>query len=207
MKKTVNVHFVLDKSGSMISVKSSTISGFNEYLGTLQRDKKSDYKFSLTLFDTVFSNKYINEPIKKVSELTDESYHPDGSTALYDAVCSTLNKVKADKGKNLVVIMTDGQENASSEYTEKEFRAVVDELKAKKNWTFVFLGANQDSWANASKWGFNQGNVANYTATSAGTRGAFSVMASATMNYASMDTSTTASFYSAEDKEKLESSK
>jgi len=148
-KKVTHVNFILDMSGSMMDVWESTISGFNEYLDNLKRDKKNDYRVSLTLFDDQIEKPYIDAPINEVEHLTKETYKPRGMTALYDAVCKTINGVKNDE-KNIVVIMTDGGENASQEYKTPDFIKIKNGLDAGKNWTFVFLGANQDAWGVAS---------------------------------------------------------
>jgi len=78
------VAFILDKSGSMVACEDATVSGFNEYIGTLQK-KKEKFLFSLTLFDTEVTHPHVNTPLKDVKELDRESYRPDGMTALRDA--------------------------------------------------------------------------------------------------------------------------
>jgi len=169
MKTLIN--FILDKSGSMSMRTDATISGFNEYLKTVKKEaKKSKDKttFSLTMFDTEVVKKYVSKDIKDVEPLDRETYAPDGMTALYDAVCITVKEVEEElkkvKGKTAVVtvILTDGEENSSQEYTQKELSAKIKELQ-KGNWSFVFLGANQDSWATAQKWGIHAGNIANFS--------------------------------------------
>lgn len=204
MNKKVNVHFILDKSGSMLDVQSATISGFNEYIATLKKDKKNDYNMTLTLFDAVVQEKYKKEALKKIEQLDQKSYAPDGMTALYDAVCQTLKGIKEDKEKNLVVIMTDGEENSSKEYTEKNFQDLVGELKDKKNWTFVFLGANQDSWLKAGKWGFDKNNVANFVASARGMNTAMNTLAQSTVCFANASSFTSDTFFNEEQKKELE---
>ena len=172
------INFILDKSGSMSARHDATISGFNEYLKTVSKeagkDKKAETLFSLTMFDTEIVKPYIAAKLKDVKELDRESYRPDGMTALYDAVCITVKeveeKVKKMKGKTAVVtvILTDGEENSSHEYTEKQLSNKIKELQ-NGNWTFVFLGANQDSWATAQKWGVHAGNIANFSMDTDGT--------------------------------------
>lgn len=205
--KTTNVHFILDKSGSMTSVREATISGFNEYIQTLRKDTKSKYNLTLTVFDTEVTALEVNTPLSKVKELTSENYIPSGMTALYDAACSTIQKVKKSTAKNLVVIMTDGEENSSKEYTQKELGKIIKDLEAKKNWTFVFLGANQDSWNVAQKFGMKQGNVANYNATFKGMGETMRTMASNTVAFSASLQDNTAEYFSAEDKAKLENTK
>lgn len=202
--KTI-VNFILDKSGSMGSVRDATISGFNEYLQTLKKDK-NDYQFTLTLFDTDVVEAIKGERIGDVEELTNKTYSPDGMTALYDAVCSTIKGVSSKKGdKVLTVIMTDGGENSSKEYDEKTMKALITE-KEKDGWTFVFLGANQDSYAVAQQYGFSAQNVSNFNATGAGMAKAMRSVANNTSMYAASADSNTA-FFTKRDQEDIENTK
>lgn len=195
-----NVYLILDKSGSMEAARPATISGFNEYLQTLRADTESEYEITLTLFDTGI------EVIKDVRPLTASSYVTGGGTALYDAVCSTLKAREAleiSGEKSLVMVLTDGEENSSKEYAEKDFKAIVERLTAKGSWTFAYLGANQDAWGNAQKWGFAQGNVVDVNATTSGQHANFASLARSTVNLAKSETCATMDFFSAEDKDKL----
>lgn len=204
--KTI-VNFILDKSGSMYETKEATISGFNEYIQTLKSKNKEKDKilFSLTLFNTSILQKYVAIPLKEVEKLTKESYSPDGFTALYDAVVETVEKVneKAEeiKGevKHLVVIMTDGQENSSVRHNEKCLKDLIEKLK-EKNWTFVFLGANQDSWATTCDWGLAIANTANWdNSTVRGVSTCFASLANSTMNFACSNTGSTSNFFTKKD--------
>jgi len=186
--KTI-VSFILDKSGSMQDMKPAVISGFNEYVDSMR--KNNDVFFSFTLFDSSeIENRYIVEPIKTVAPLTDDSYIPNAMTPLYDAICSsvkdTAKKLEEDGKKyaSLVVIMTDGMENSSTQYNLQDFLKLKKELEAKGNWTFVFMGANQDAWATAAQWGISRGNTLNWQASNAGYSSAMKSLSNATVNYA-----------------------
>lgn len=199
------VNFILDKSGSMSSVQDSTISGFNEYVQTLKGDG-TKYSFSLVFFDTEMKQTYTNEPIKNVGKLDRENYSPSGGTALYDAVCRTIDSVKDTVKKDqkvLTVIMTDGEENSSKEYSQEQLRVKIAELEKLGNWSFVFLGANQDSWANAQKIGISQMNTANFVATDAGIKSAMHTMASNTNSFAMSASANTQAFFSQADQHNL----
>jgi len=209
-KKTVLVNFILDKSGSMYDVKTSTISGFNEYINSLKNNKKVNYRFSLTFFDTFIDNKYVDVDIKTIEALNYNTYQPDGNTALYDAVCTTIDKVKKEGNKNnkiLTVIMTDGQENSSTKFSRDDMNKLVDDMKKTKKWTFVYLGANQDSWANAQTFGFQQGNVVNYNASTAGVSSAFLSLTNCTNSFSMTGTNTSSTFFSERDKKDIEEEK
>lgn len=206
-KKETLVNFILDKSGSMASVKGATISGFNEYLGTLKNDGNK-YSFSLTLFDTVIDKVCVNKPIKDVKDIDADTYMPDGGTALYDAVCITIDAVLAKvkpTQKVLTVIMTDGEENSSKEYGQEQLKAKIKELESKGNWSFVFLGANQDAWANAQKMGMSQMNTANFVGSAAGIQHTMRAMSANTANFSASLASNTANFFSAADQADLSS--
>lgn len=209
-KSKMIVNFILDQSGSMNTVKSATISGFNEYIQSLKNDSEGEYEFTLTLFNTIVKTPYVAAPISSVEPLNTVSYQPDGGTALYDAVCMTINTVKGkvkDNEKSVVVILTDGEENSSLKFTSRDFRDLVESLQAKGNWSFVYLGANQDAWNNANKWGFMHGNVVTYTSSLFGTQNAFTVSASATRAFNVNATNTTANstaFFTKEQKADIE---
>jgi len=200
------VNFILDKSGSMGSIQESTISGFNEYLNTLKKDGNK-YSFSLTLFDTVVDKVIINEPISKVDEMSPKTYRPDGMTALYDSACQTIDAVEKtlkDNQKVLIVIMTDGQENSSKEFTQKDLRDRVQRLEKTGKWTFVFLGANQDSYQTASAFGIGQMNTVNYAASDTGMKNVMRTMASNTAFYAASANLSTQDFFSKTDQQNLQ---
>lgn len=207
-KQKVIVNFILDKSGSMDSVRESTISGFNEYLNTLKKDKKNEYEFSLTLFDTNFSTPVKSQSINDVVPLDWNEYNPGGCTALYDAVCSTIKGINESKGQKVInIIMTDGEENSSKEYTQVQMKALIEERKKKGNWTFVYLGANQDSYTVAQKYGINQMNVTNFNATMRGMAATFTTIATNTMAFAGNDTLSTKTFYTTSDQDNLGNTK
>lgn len=188
MKKkntTTAVSFILDESGSMDSIKPSVIEGFNKYISELKK-QKGNIVFTLTKFDTNgIRTPYENKDIKKVEKLTDKTYQPNAMTPLYDACVKTIERISETKSDKafLVAIMTDGYENSSTEHNEECLTDLIKKLQAKGNWTFVFLGANQDSWATAQRLGISKGNVMDWQATSTGTNQAFAAMAMATRNF------------------------
>lgn len=163
---TTHLAVILDESGSMAISQLATISGFNEYIDSLKADQAPEpMVVSLTKFCTTFTKLWSNLPLADVPLLNTALYQPDGLTALYDAIAHTLMDLEpavqaADRV--LCVILTDGQENSSKENTRDQIFAMIDERQKRGNWTFVFLGANQDSWATGAALGMVQGNVQNY---------------------------------------------
>jgi len=174
---------ILDQSGSMGSVCTDTIGGFNNFL---TEQKKLDGKAFLTLctFSDTYQLVHNYVPLNDVPELTTETYSPSGWTALLDAVGATVNSLKkkiasmqeADQPKKVVfVILTDGQENASVEYKRAQIKSMLEEQQSKHNWQIIFLGANFDSFAEGASIGV-AGSSFNYTSNSRGTQRTYSAI-------------------------------
>jgi Mg-chelatase subunit ChlD len=148
--------FILDRSGSMESCRDDTIGGFNSFL----RDQQTlGGTLSLIQFDHEYQVTYASKPIGDVEPLTSETFQPRGSTALLDAIGRTIKEATAATPS--VVILTDGQENASREYTKAHIKDLI-EQKTKDGWTFAYLGANQDAFAEADSLGIAPGCTMNY---------------------------------------------
>lgn len=169
--------FILDRSGSMGGLESDTIGGFN---GMLQKQKKEEGEANVTtvLFDDQIDIIHDRFPIDVVKPLTGADYYVRGCTALLDAVGSTVKKVeniqehlpeemKAEK--IIFVITTDGQENASREYSANMVKKMIEENQ-EKGWQFLFLGANIDAVEEAEKIGIRRTYAANYKNDSKGVR-------------------------------------
>jgi hypothetical protein len=176
---------ILDRSGSMASVCEPTIAGFNEFLHTQQRQHDGGRAImSLTQFDDRYEVNFIGEPIENVPDLDTESYVPRGMTALYDAIGRTIHEIEAwTRAENwqervLVLIVTDGQENASREYNSDAVSALIDQ-KERDGWNFAYMGANQDSYAVSDSLNIRADYTANYDATAGGTAENYKRMASA----------------------------
>lgn len=145
---------VLDESGSMSSCKSDTIGGVNEFLKNQKRIKG---KVNVTLIK--FSDYYrvINDavPLDQVVYLDEKNYVPSNTTALLDAVGKTVNSIgtrllntsEEDRPEKVIfVIITDGYENASNEFTRSQVFDLVTHQREKYRWEFIFLGADIDAW-------------------------------------------------------------
>ena len=193
----VLVNYVLDESGSMQSVRQAAIDGYNEYLQEIRKEEK-EVLFSLTKFASDIRPVHTLEKLENVAELNADTYIPDTMTALYDAIGQTVRNIEKsvrDNDKVLVVIMTDGMENQSREYTQETIKSLITEKEALGNWTFVYLGANQDAFAIGGGIGIQAGNTLNYQATSHGHSTAMRSVASATTLYAAQGGQSTASFF------------
>ncbi len=170
MKKGLSeLVFILDRSGSMGGLESDTIGGFNSMLA---KQKKEDGEANVTtvLFDDQVEIIHDRFPIAAVKPLTDEDYFVRGSTALLDAVGSTVKKIEnvqkrlpkdLQAEKVIFVITTDGQENSSSEYTAKMVRKMI-EAHQEQGWQFIFMGANMDAVSEAEKLGISGKHAVSY---------------------------------------------
>lgn len=173
---TTHICVILDKSGSMETCRQATISGFNEFLGD-QKKLPDKATLTLSLFDTQVVTPHVAVPIQDVPALNVNTYVPHGYTALYDAIQACVTEMESHVGKKdrvLCCIITDGQENSSKECNEAGIRKLIEAKEKGGRWTFTYIGANQDSWAAASKMGLQPGNVANYKGDPHGTRMAYS---------------------------------
>lgn len=161
--------FILDRSGSMGGLEIDTIGGFN---GMLSKQKKEEGEANVTtvLFDDQIEIIHDRFPIDIVKPLTDEDYYVRGCTALLDAVGNTIKKIenvqkrmpkKMKAEKIIFVITTDGQENASQEYSYKMVKHMI-EKNQKKGWQFLFLGANIDAAMEAENLGIRSTHAATY---------------------------------------------
>ena len=183
--ETTDLHIVivLDESGSMETVRDSTISAINEFLDG-QRKEEGNTWVTLTKFDTEFRPLYEYTPLEKVKALSRETYTPTGMTALHDAIGKTINTMKNKKSdkqiRTMFVVMTDGMENSSREFTLNSIKSLIDRRK-KAGWDFVFLGANIDSYAVGGLYGF--GTTVNYAHTKSGVFGMTRGLADYSHNY------------------------
>lgn len=176
----LHVAFVLDKSGSMTPLADAVRSGFDEFVSELRSDG-ADTRFSLTLFDTSFNHVHLAAPLDEVPALTEADYTPDGMTALFDAVAHCVIETderltaegRADE-KVMVVVLTDGLENSSTDYTLQQLSALISRYDERPNWTFVYLGAAHDNLEGAQDaaqaMSFKRSNAMRWTADEASAR-------------------------------------
>lgn len=183
MKKNfTHISFVLDRSGSMGSIVESTISGFNKFIKEQKESNIGECVVSLHQFDNQYQTDYSMTPISEVRDLTTMTYQPRGATALNDAIGKTINELgthldslnEDEKPDTVIVaILTDGYENASSEFTVQQINEMITHQTDKYNWEFLFLGANQDAIATASSYNIKAGNSLSFNADSVGNTHAY----------------------------------
>ena len=185
---SMDLVLILDKSGSMYGLEKDTIGGFNSMLDK-QRESNLPVKVTAVMFNNAVSTIYERTDLNKVKNITEKEYTPQGTTALLDAVGNTLSQLKtlpdidAKGNKVLVVITTDGKENASKEWTYAKVKALISELQ-KKNFEFVFLGANIDAAAAAQNIGIKKENAVKYKNTKTGVKANFRAVNAMVDDYA-----------------------
>jgi Mg-chelatase subunit ChlD len=169
-----DIWFLLDRSGSMESIAQFVVQGFDAFIAE-QRKEEGEATMTLVQFDDrdVHDVLVDAEPLDRVRSIAGR-FAPRGMTPLYDAIGLLLDRAEAhlkrsdaEPADQLVVIMTDGMENASHEWTPSAIFKRIAQLQ-KAGWTFVFLGANQDSYAVGSTMGLAAGNTTNYASSREG---------------------------------------
>ena len=181
-KKTMNeemdIVFLLDRSGSMGGMETDTIGGYNSYISG-QKDKNS--RITTVLFDDQYELLTNRANINEVKELTTTEYYVRGCTALLDAIGKSIKLMEKSKSKKcLFVITTDGYENASKEYNKAQIKEMI---QGHKEWEFMYIGADIDSYSEASSIGISRNNTANYKKTKDGTKCLFAAIQSASEAY------------------------
>jgi len=171
------IAFVLDRSGSMESIRDDTIGGVNRYFQS-QREQPGECAVTLAQFDDEYELIYNCVPIAHVAPRTRENYVPRNWTALYDAMARTIDETGAKlralpeherPERVLFVTMTDGFENKSRFHTAETVRGRIERQRNTYKWEFVFLGANQDAILSAQKLGISAGATMTYAANTLGT--------------------------------------
>jgi uncharacterized protein YegL len=183
--------FILDKSGSMSGLEKDSIGGYNSMLAK-QKEIAGDCRITTVLFNNSPYLLHDRIDIRAISPITEKEYHVGGATALLDAIGSTIHKISnVEKHtaeefraeKVMFVIITDGEENSSREYSAEEVKALIKKRKSKYNWEFIFLGANIDTVCTAEQFGISEDRAMDYIADSEGTNLNFSVMSAIVSEY------------------------
>lgn len=152
------IAYILDRSGSMQPLQEPAVTAFNDFIKS-QLDVPGDARLTLIQFDDAYEVPISAQLIEEVQQLTAATYVPRGSTALLDAIGRTIKETdkriqalpeNEKPGKVILTIFTDGEENASSEYSHKHVSDLIRLYRDEKQWEFIFLAANQDAIATAS---------------------------------------------------------
>lgn len=162
-KPVTEIAYILDRSGSMAPVTEAAIAGFNHFLRDQQQGElvgEGIARLTLVLFDDQYLVPIDNLPVSEVVALDSTTYVPRGSTALLDAVGTTIDAFKSriralpkenQPAKVVFAIFTDGEENASVKYRWTDIAGKIRRRREKDGWEFLFLAANQDAIATAAQ--------------------------------------------------------
>lgn len=160
---------IIDESGSMDSRRDETIASVNDYLQGIE-DENPDTRVTIVNFSSPIGEarrvRFVeqNKRVADTYELTKETYRPRGNTPLLDAVGKTISKIEEqDVDRFLVVVVTDGQENDSREFTQQRIKNIIRDKEDSGRWTFTYLGVGVDAWAGAQYLGYShRGNTGSY---------------------------------------------
>lgn len=181
--------FILDRSGSMSGLESDTIGGFNAMIEK-QKKLEGEAYISTVLFNNHSVVLHDRIPVQKIEPLTENDYSPSGCTALIDALGGAIKHISnAHKyareedvpAKTMFVVMTDGLENASHQYSADEVRDMVKEKQEKNGWEFLFLGANIDAVETARHYGIRADRSVNFHADRLGVQNSMEFVTEAAM--------------------------
>jgi hypothetical protein len=163
--KHIEIAYILDRSGSMQPMQEPAVAAFNDFLKA-QLEVPGEARLTLVQFDDQYEVPVAALRLPDVPQLTAATYTPRGSTALLDAIGRTIKDLDTrlqklppahQPAKVILAIFTDGEENASREYTAKHISDLIALYRDTKGWEFLFLAANQDAIATAAKMSLDQG--------------------------------------------------
>lgn len=176
-KNLTEMVFILDRSGSMQGLERDTIGGFNAMIEK-QKKVEGEACVSTVLFDHESVVLHDRVDIRDIRPMTDEEYTVRGCTALLDAIGGAIHHIgnvhkyarnEDVPEKTVFVIITDGMENASRQYTSERVKQMIEKEKTKYGWEFLFLGANIDAVETARHFGINEKRAVSYRSDSVGT--------------------------------------
>jgi len=210
VKDATDITIILDRSGSMAPLADEVVSGFNKFL---EEQKENPTPATITLVTFADDVKEVETaPLAEYPPMLPKDYRPGGMTALNDAMTRAivatgrrLEKLPEDERPDKVVILviTDGHENASQESTTTGVRMLIEHQTKLYNWRFVYLGANVDAFAEGSQRGMAAGNVANYSANAGGLRAAYNAVSTGLAGVRSGEVKTSSGLFDKVDRSKL----
>lgn len=184
---------ILDRSGSMGGRETDVIGGVNRFLAD-QKKLPDPASVALVRFDTGAIERFREmQDLAGCAELDANDFQPRGGTPLLDAIGQTLTKLDEDwkvvkPDAAIVVVVTDGYENSSREFTKGRIKDMIESREKSGKWSFIYLGANVDAFAEGGAMGFAAHNTASYDSTARGTHALYaSVSASVSAKRMSHD--------------------
>lgn len=205
-----HIAVLLDRSGSVSRLVDDFIGGYNSFLKD-QQAGEGEATITLVQFDTAYEHIYKEFDIEEATPINRQIYNARGGTSLNDSlaklITETGNYLKAKKeedrpSKVMFQIITDGQENASKEFTTTQIKDMITHQETNYSWEFVYIGANQDSFGEAHNYGMS--NAMNYAFTNMGVQDMFASMSATTASYRSAPVGTTLKSIMQPDEEKVQ---
>ena len=156
-KKLMDVVFILDRSGSMRETEKDIIGGYNGYINDF---KSKNSKITTVLFDDKYEMITKRQNVNEVPELTEKQYYVRGCTALLDAIGKSIKFMEKEEAEKVMfIITTDGYENASHKYNKEQIKEMI---QGHKEWEFMYIGADIDSYSEGQSIGISSSNISNY---------------------------------------------
>lgn len=188
-QKPIEIVAILDRSGSMGTIRDDSIGAFNTFVEEQQKEA-GEANITIVLFDDQYEILQDRAKLSDAVKFTTDNFVPRGWTALHDAIGLTINKFKKlrDSGEvdgAIFSILTDGFENYSKEFNAESIKKLIETAENEYGWSFVYLGANQDAFSVGTTMGFAAAACATYDATGDGVRFASTKMADDTKMYRS----------------------
>ena len=170
-KKLMDVVFILDRSGSMRETEKDIIGGYNGYINDF---KSKNAKITTVLFDDKYEMITKRQNVNEVPELTEKQYYVRGCTALLDAIGKSIKFIEKEKTEKVMfIITTDGYENASHKYNKEQIKEMI---QGHKEWEFMYIGADIDSYSEGQSIGISSSNISNYKKNGKGISKLFKAM-------------------------------
>jgi hypothetical protein len=188
-----HIIFIVDRSGSMSGIANDMIGGYNTFIKK-QKETPGECFVSFYQFDDVYEPVFERVALSEVKDLDATTYVPRNMTALYDAIGKTVNNYGAFLAglpedqrpeRVLVNIITDGQNNASREFTLEQVSNMIKHQTDVYKWDFVFLGSNIDSWAAGATLGVKAGSTLQFANVGGSVKNAFDSLSKGTVMYRS----------------------
>jgi hypothetical protein len=181
----VHVTFLLDRSGSMQGIRDDVVGGFNSFVAE-QKAQPGRCRLTLWQFDSQGLDRVRDGvDLEDLKPMTPEEFQPRASTPLLDSIGRTVASMEATgraDERQVLVVLTDGLENASVEFTKEQVAGLV-AAKEAKGWTVAFLGANFDAYLEGGRIGMNRGATQTFLADSAGVGAAMASTSRAVSNH------------------------
>ncbi len=192
--QAVHVQLVIDRSGSMRRIADDTVDAINGFLAK-QAAEPGKLRVSIADFDSADPFRVVVDAIPIAEVGVYDDFEPRGGTPLLDAIgraverCDARVEESGDDEDQVLVVMTDGAENAPTDHTADSIRTLLDARQA-AGWAIVFLGANQDSFRTGGRMGVARGTTRNFDASGAGVRSAIDDVSTAVLNHRRNDRQT-----------------